>query len=266
MTEVVARVHRDIRLGRQSAVIGLVQPNNGQDGEAEHHVVPELNSGEAQSQRGDDESNSHKAIDRKLQARKASPDSDAVDARQDQIFDRYMRTWTRVMLDVLRVDLTILGELPPPAAGPRLVVSNHRSAVDIPILITHFGGSVLSRGDIESWPILGLAAFVAVVAVAVGVGAYPFTRRLTRRLEALRDGVERFGAGDLSARVAVAGRDELAVVAGSFNRASAVLGDLLVRFPEDGPSLMLMSRVVDAMLGKKDEGEVFDSVWELPGK
>lgn len=101
---------------------------------------------------------SHKAVDRKLQARKGSPDPGAVELRQDQIFDRYMRTWTRVMLDVLRVDLTILGELPPPARGPRLVVSNHRSAVDIPILITHFGGSVLSRGDIESWPILGLAA------------------------------------------------------------------------------------------------------------
>lgn len=54
--------------------------------------------------------------------------------------------------------------------------------------------------------------------------------------------------------------------AGSFNRASAVLGDLLVRFPEDGPSLMLMSRVVEAMLGKRDEGEKFDPVWELPGK
>lgn len=54
--------------------------------------------------------------------------------------------------------------------------------------------------------------------------------------------------------------------AGSFNRASAVLGELLVRYPEDGPSLMLMSRVVEAMLGKRSEEKEFDSVWELPGK
>lgn len=51
-----------------------------------------------------------------------------------------------------------------------------------------------------------------------------------------------------------------------FHRASAVLGELLVKFPGDGPSLMLMSRVVDAMLGKGGNGADFDSVWELPGK
>lgn len=55
-----------------------------------------------------------------------------------------------------------------------------------------------------------------------------------------------------------------------FQRASAVLGELLVRYPGDGPSLMLMSRVVDAMLGKGGNGNDgeggFDSIWELPGK
>ncbi len=55
--------------------------------------------------------------------------------------------------------------------------------------------------------------------------------------------------------------------AGEFHRASAVLGELLVRFPGDGPSLMLMSRVVDAMLGRGGNGDGgFDPVWELPGK
>ncbi|MCB1230546.1 MAG: response regulator [Verrucomicrobiae bacterium] len=55
-----------------------------------------------------------------------------------------------------------------------------------------------------------------------------------------------------------------------FHRASAILGELLVRFPGDGPSLVLMSRVVDAMLGKSASGNgsggAFDPVWELPGK
>ncbi|KIG15365.1 1-acyl-sn-glycerol-3-phosphate acyltransferase [Enhygromyxa salina] len=91
---------------------------------------------------------SHKLVDRKLRA----------GAEQDPIFQRYMRAWTAGILRVLSVDLRILGELPPPPTGPRLVVSNHRTAVDIPLLLTHFGGSVLSRADLETWPLLGLAA------------------------------------------------------------------------------------------------------------
>ena len=51
--------------------------------------------------------------------------------------------------------------------------------------------------------------------------------------------------------------------AGKFRQASAILGELLVRFPGDGPSLQLMSRVVEAML--PDAGD-FSPVWVLPGK
>ncbi|MCB1064195.1 MAG: response regulator [Verrucomicrobiae bacterium] len=54
-----------------------------------------------------------------------------------------------------------------------------------------------------------------------------------------------------------------------FHKASAVLGELLVRFPGDGPSLLLMSRVVDAMLEKGERGDdtaSFNPVWELQGK
>lgn len=45
--------------------------------------------------------------------------------------------------------------------------------------------------------------------------------------------------------------------------AAAVLGNLLVENPQDGPSLMLMSRVVQCLLHRNAE---FDPVWELPGK
>ncbi|PRQ02153.1 2-acyl-glycerophospho-ethanolamine acyltransferase [Enhygromyxa salina] len=91
---------------------------------------------------------SHKLIDRGLGA------SD----EQEQIFERYMKTWTAGILRLIAVDVTVVGELPPPPSGPRLVVSNHRTAVDIPLLLTYFGGSVLSRADLETWPLLGLAA------------------------------------------------------------------------------------------------------------
>jgi signal transduction histidine kinase len=45
-------------------------------------------------------------------------------------------------------------------------------------------------------------------------------RRLTRRLEALKRGVEQFGAGALDHRVAVSGADEVAALATSFNVAA----------------------------------------------
>lgn len=68
---------------------------------------------------------------------------------------------------------------------------------------------------------LGLALFLSVLFLAVAGGAYPVVRRLTRRLESLKLGVERFGSGQLDHRVEVSGRDEVAAVASSFNRAAS---------------------------------------------
>jgi len=59
---------------------------------------------------------------------------------------------------------------------------------------------------------------VVLLALAVAGGAYPLIRRLTRRLERLQRRVEALGAGELSSRVEVEGRDEVAELAGSFNR------------------------------------------------
>jgi len=52
-------------------------------------------------------------------------------------------------------------------------------------------------------------------------------RGLTRRLEALKQGVEAFGAGALGRRVAEEGKDEVAAVAASFNRAAARIESLV---------------------------------------
>lgn len=67
----------------------------------------------------------------------------------------------------------------------------------------------------------GLVAILVILFIAVAAGAYPVVRRLTRRLEALKGGVEQFGSGELSHRVAVNGNDEVAAVAASFNIAAA---------------------------------------------
>ncbi len=48
-----------------------------------------------------------------------------------------------------------------------------------------------------------------------------------------------------------------------FRKAAALLGALLERYPDDGPSLVLMSRAVQALLEATD---TFDPVWNMPGK
>jgi signal transduction histidine kinase len=76
-------------------------------------------------------------------------------------------------------------------------------------------------------PALGLVLFLGGIALAVGLGAFPVVRRLTRRLERLQTGVESLGAGDLAARVEVEGRDEVARLAQSFNAAAARIESLV---------------------------------------
>lgn len=69
-------------------------------------------------------------------------------------------------------------------------------------------------------PTVGFLAALALLALAVAIGAYPLARQLAGRLERLKTRVEALGAGDLTARVAVEGKDEVAALAHSFNRAA----------------------------------------------
>ncbi len=65
------------------------------------------------------------------------------------------------------------------------------------------------------------------IALAIGVASYPLVRRLTRRLENLKMGVEQVGMGDLKTRVEVEGKDEIASLAESFNHATAQIENLV---------------------------------------
>lgn len=78
------------------------------------------------------------------------------------------------------------------------------------------------------WP-MGVAfiAGLGILLGAVALTALPLTRRLTRRLEALNAGVERWGQGDLSVRVPVQGKDEVAKLASSFNSAAEKIEELV---------------------------------------
>jgi 1-acyl-sn-glycerol-3-phosphate acyltransferase len=79
--------------------------------------------------------------------------------------DAYVRRWAESLLRVMQVDV----QLVPPGRAPRdvmtkearLVVSNHRSTLDILLVLDLFGGSLLARGDMATWPTFGRMAEVA---------------------------------------------------------------------------------------------------------
>ena len=88
-------------------------------------------------------------------------------------------------------------------------------------------GAAMAAGDASRQPLLppwprgvALVALLVLLFAAVAAGAYPVVRRLTRRLESLKGGVERFGAGALGQRVDASGHDEVAALGASFNQAA----------------------------------------------
>jgi signal transduction histidine kinase len=76
-------------------------------------------------------------------------------------------------------------------------------------------------------PVIGLLLLLGSIALAVAIAAFPVVRGLTRRLERLQTGVETLGAGNLSTRVKVEGRDEVAQLAAVFNRSAARIEELV---------------------------------------
>jgi two-component system, OmpR family, sensor histidine kinase RstB len=119
--------------------------------------------------------------------------------------------------------------LPPPSAG-------HFH----PLSFGHWQGSTLSsvrladgRLLVASVPMgfgttrLNFHLLVIFAALAIGVAAFPIVRQLTGRLERLQRGVDSLGAGNLGARVAVEGHDEIARLAESFNRAAIQIEQLI---------------------------------------
>ncbi len=73
----------------------------------------------------------------------------------------------------------------------------------------------------------GWVVALILFAATLAIGAYPLVRSITGRLERLRSRVDALGAGDLSVRVKVEGRDEVAALARSFNDAAQRLEKLV---------------------------------------
>jgi 1-acyl-sn-glycerol-3-phosphate acyltransferase len=82
----------------------------------------------------------------------------SAEARYD-VWQRWMRAWTGGLIKLFGVEPVISAERAVPLAqGARLVVANHRSPLDIALMLRYFGGHVLSREDLANWPFIGLIA------------------------------------------------------------------------------------------------------------
>ena len=129
-------------------------------------------------------------------------------------------------LDNLPVEATPVqdSDMPHPpghfGSGPEFMVRMHNGE----LMHVH-----LPRPPRNFWsrPPFGFAWTLGLVALAVALGTYPIVRRLTRRLENLQKGVEQWGTGNLSARVAEQGHDEVAYLAQRFNHAAAQVEQLV---------------------------------------
>jgi signal transduction histidine kinase len=161
----------------------------------------------------------------------ALPPADAPAATQQRAVERLART--------LRIDLALFDSslrpvaafgrpLPPPPA--RFETGGWLYGPGGPAWSFHLPDNrwIVARAPMRhSNPAVGLVLFLGGIALAVAIGAFPVVRGLTRRLERLQTGVETLGAGNLAARVTVEGRDEVARLAASFNRAAARIEELV---------------------------------------
>lgn len=68
---------------------------------------------------------------------------------------------------------------------------------------------------------------LSLVALAMALATYPIIRRLTRRLEALQQGVQAWGRGNLAIRVPEQGHDEVGFLARQFNQTASQIEALV---------------------------------------
>jgi len=113
----------------------------------------------------------------------------------------------------LQVDQPLAGPLVVDGPAARLGRAGDGFAVRLP------DGRALVVAREDRGPIGRFLVAVGLAGAAAALAAWPVSRRLTRRLERLTDGVAAFG-DDLSVRLPAAGRDEVAVLATAFNRSA----------------------------------------------
>jgi 1-acyl-sn-glycerol-3-phosphate acyltransferase len=69
--------------------------------------------------------------------------------------ERTAKWWGRNLCRIFGLRLEVSGAVPP---GPQLVVANHISWIDIPLLFSVAPLSFVSKAEIEQWPVIGFVA------------------------------------------------------------------------------------------------------------
>jgi len=83
-------------------------------------------------------------------------------SQKETVRDLWVRRWARALLALFSVTVEVTGaSVPPPTRKGdrgRLIVANHRSTIDVGVLLGTFGGVMVSRDDLARWPVIGAAA------------------------------------------------------------------------------------------------------------
>ena len=116
-----------------------------------------------------------------------------------------------------------------PGQGPEFQIAMRDGTtlfIQLPRPLRKPGAGAPGAASAHSLP-FSFAWLLGLVGLAVAVGTYPIVRRLTKRLETVQQGVERWGTGDLSIRLSEQGSDEVAFLAARFNHAAECIETLL---------------------------------------
>jgi signal transduction histidine kinase len=138
----------------------------------------------------------------------------------------------RLVIDIVAVDadgrvMAFGGDRPVPV--PERPTAGWRRGPGGPVLTVALadGWAVMrARRGPRRLPVHPFSAALIALALVMAVASYPIARRMTRRLELLARGVERWGTGELGSRLPVEGRDEVATLAATFNTAAARIDTL----------------------------------------
>jgi lyso-ornithine lipid O-acyltransferase len=107
-------------------------------------------------------------------------------SRRDKVRDAWVKAWSGALLRLFAIDVDLASVGDAGSGAGRLIVSNHRSAIDIAVLLHAFGGHMVSRADLSGWPLVGAAArsvgtiFVDRASTTSGAGAI---REIRKNLE-----------------------------------------------------------------------------------
>lgn len=82
-----------------------------------------------------------------------------------------MRRWYERMLEIMNVEITVIGTIPHESSGAVMMIANHISWVDIPLIGSQTPVNFLSKAEVAKWPVVGsLAERIGTLFISRGSG------------------------------------------------------------------------------------------------